>query len=900
MSIESPLLRGALVAWLTLGTSSVALKSQTNSTPVAERLTYRSDRILVKPRAFAPMTIPDSWVRARGHRVLRTFPDLDHWQVIQLAPGTAVAAAIESCLQSGNYEFVEPDYRVQAATVPNDPEFVNGRLWALQNTGMVGGTPGADISAPAAWSLIHSASNIVVAVVDSGVRVTHVDLADNIWANPGEIAGNGKDDDHNGIVDDVHGLNAIDDSGNIGDDSGHGTHIAGTIGAVGNNGTGTVGVAWKVQLMICQFLNSEGDGYVSDAVQCLDYARTKGAKIVNASWYVTESSQALRAALESLRSQGVLVIAAAGNGGKDIDASPVYPPAFGLDNVITVAASTRTDALAGFSNYGSNTVQLAAPGTDIYGPWRGGDNLYAYFNGTSMAAPYVSGAAALLRARFPSEGYLQIRKRLLDSVDLKASLSGKCATGGRLNLHRAMGPAANAAFSMSTTNGIAPLEVKFRNLSTGLVSQFVWAFGDGVSVTNEAAPIHVYVHDGLFPVTLTVLAPDDSVYVATNAVTAIAQYLTEPAPFKWQPTNGLTKLSLTGDAVSGSQSLPFPFYLYNRRHESVYIAVNGMLGFISNGLAMTKNLALPNPSAPREVICPYWDDLSPNTTSGIFCGVTGSAPDRRFVASWVQTPIYGYSNVKLSFQVMLEELTQAVVMQYQEVYPGLSQGGGRSATVGLQNDTGLVGLTYTYQGTPHVLTNQLALRYTPTSLNRILVSTGSQDAIAGPQGGPFAPARIQFNLSNLGQVSLSWTAISSVEWLQFLDASGTLNPWENGTVAAQITTNILSLTPGSYQGQVWFLNTSTGLGQMGENVQLVVNPPVPAVLQVAGFIPETQISLRLSGASRQPYVLELSSDCQAWLPHATNTTTMDGIADFVDWLNPGTSTGFYRARKLSD
>src|SRR5439155_27108301 len=266
---------------------------------------------------------------------------------------------------------------------------------------------------------------------------------DNMWVNPDEIPGNGLDDDGDGYVDDVHGINVIANTGDPNDDHGHGTHVSGTVGGVGNNSVGVVGVAWKVQIMACKFLDASGSGFISDAVKCIDYARSKGAKVINASWGSTSfTSQALHDAIDNLRQAGIIFVAAAGNSAQDNGVNPIYPASYNLDNIISVAATTRNDDLAFFSNYGSTTVDLGAPGDPIFSCWNGSDSDYRYFQVTPMAAPHVTGACALLMAHYPNDNYQQIINRILSNVGRLPSLSGKCVSGGRLNLLKALGGSA--------------------------------------------------------------------------------------------------------------------------------------------------------------------------------------------------------------------------------------------------------------------------------------------------------------------------------------------------------------------------------------------------------------------------------------------------------------------------
>lgn len=295
-----------------------------------------------------------------------------------------------------NISFAEPDFLVFASgTNPNDS--LVSQQWALTATS-------EGIDAFSAWDSGTSAGEVIVAVIDSGVRLTHQDLKDNLWINPGETPGNGLDDDKNGFIDDIHGINSLSPNSEPVDDNGHGSHVAGIIGAQGNNGVGIAGVTWDVQMMVLKFLDEDGIGIISNAVQCMDYAGLQGASIINASWGGGGRSLALDRAIERLGESGAVLVAAAGNEDRDISSQATYPAAFSHANIITVAASDQIGNLARFSNYGQGTVDLAAPGIDIYSTWNTDDSSYSLLSGTSMAAPMVSGAIALLLGREPTLG----------------------------------------------------------------------------------------------------------------------------------------------------------------------------------------------------------------------------------------------------------------------------------------------------------------------------------------------------------------------------------------------------------------------------------------------------------------------------------------------------------------
>ena len=337
----------------------------------------------------------------------------------------------------------EPDLPISvstfsAASTPNDPRY--GDLYGLHNTGQSGGTVDADVDAPEAWQVSTGSRDIIVGVVDTGIDYNHPDLAANMWVNPGEIAGNGIDDDGNGFVDDVHGYDFANDDGDPFDDEGHGTHCAGTIGGVGNNGLGVAGVNWEVSLMGLKFLDANGSGSTSDAVQAINYATMmrnqygQNVRVTSNSWGGGGSSNAMRQAIEAGSEADILFVAAAGNDGMNNDSNPQYPASYTSNAVLSVAATDRNDSLAGFSNYGATSVDLAAPGVGIVSTVPAGG--YSSFSGTSMATPHVAGAAALALAVDPTLTVSQLRTGLLGTVDAVGGLSGKTVTGGRLNVGR--------------------------------------------------------------------------------------------------------------------------------------------------------------------------------------------------------------------------------------------------------------------------------------------------------------------------------------------------------------------------------------------------------------------------------------------------------------------------------
>jgi outer membrane protein assembly factor BamB/subtilisin family serine protease/beta-glucanase (GH16 family) len=412
---------------------------------------YSETRILAMPRTGALGLAQAAEIR-EGLGVRREFSRFRGLRVLELR-GASPSAAIERLRASGLYEFVEPDYIRIATVVPNDPRFAE--QWALNNNGSTGGIAGADIKAPTAWDTRTSAASVIVAVIDSGVRLTHQDIAANLWVNAGETAGNGQDDDGNGYVDDVHGINAIVvkgtvASGNPNDDGGHGSHVAGIIGAVGNNGVGISGVAWNVRIMPLKFLRGTGGGLISDAIECIDYAIAKGAHVINASYGAEDPKTFSQAELEAIRrarDASIVFVAAAGNDGLNMDVSRAYPASYPLENIIAVGNSTELDDPAPSSNFGSGAVELFAPGSDILSLGIASNSDYVSLTGTSMAAPHVSGAIALLKAQFPVDSYRGLINRALRGVQVKPAFATRAQTRGRLDLNLALTTTTNRPFN---------------------------------------------------------------------------------------------------------------------------------------------------------------------------------------------------------------------------------------------------------------------------------------------------------------------------------------------------------------------------------------------------------------------------------------------------------------------
>ena len=447
-----------LAACLAIGLLAVALLTPAassasawphNVSPVGAptaRAADARDEILVRFRDEAGARERGTIRRRAGTPIDKRLP-VDGLQLVESGRPSEVAEAVRTLERSPGVLYAEANRRRSIAAIfPNDLLF--NRLWGLHNTGgYVGGVRAvadADIDAPEAWQTTRGRSTTTVAVVDTGVATGHPDLARNAWSNAGETGSgresNGVDDDRNGLRDDARGWDWVEGDRAATDGHGHGSHVAGTIAARGSDARGVAGVSWRARIMPLKVLDTAGYGYLSDLVQAYGYASAKRAGIVNLSLGGGEYSEAERDAIAA--APGTLFVVAAGNRGNDNDqsSSAEYPCSYPLPNVLCVAASTPSDRLASFSNFGRSSVDLAAPGTQILSTqpgWR-----FATSSGTSMAAPHAAGVASLVLAARPRLSTAQVKAAILRGADRKRALAGTSVTGGRLNAARALRQAA--------------------------------------------------------------------------------------------------------------------------------------------------------------------------------------------------------------------------------------------------------------------------------------------------------------------------------------------------------------------------------------------------------------------------------------------------------------------------
>ena len=454
--------------------------------PVSARDAFVPDRVLVKFRPFrnpaaasqpifskrrphpasqgrrmAAGLTPDQQIALASiqGRVIMGF-ERSGWLVVNI--GVSVGEAIEKLYGSGQVAFAEPDYIVSATDIPDDPSF--DQQWGLNNTGQDigssgGGTDDADIDAPEAWDTKDHARSVLIGVIDTGVDYEHEDLADNMWRNPNEEPDNGIDDDDNGYVDDIFGVNTISGASSTDpmDDHFHGTHVAGTAGASTNNGIGVAGVARETQIVALKFLAASGSGSTGDAIAAIEYmlniAEANGYErvVLNNSWGGGGFSQALEDTIVATRDAGFLFVAAAGNDALNADMSPHYPSSHNVENVVSVGSTDFNDAVSSFSNYGCHAVDVFAPGSNILSTFPG--NEYNAISGTSMASPHVAGLAALVWSLFSGDDWSRIKNATLNSVEQIAALKGLAVSQGRVNLATALKPAGR---TMPTVYGVSP------------------------------------------------------------------------------------------------------------------------------------------------------------------------------------------------------------------------------------------------------------------------------------------------------------------------------------------------------------------------------------------------------------------------------------------------------------
>ncbi len=591
--------------------------------------------------------------------------------LVKLPDGVAVEQALVSFNSTAGILYAQPDYELTLDSdqqyIPNDLRF--DELWGMHNTGQTGGTPDADIDAPEAWDIATDCSEIIVAVIDTGVDYTHPDLAANMWVNEAELNGTpGVDDDGNDYIDDIYGYDFCNNDGDPWDDHYHGTHCAGTIGAVGNNAEGVAGVCWNVRIMALKWMDSRGYGYTSDAIYCVEYSTLMGANLSSNSWRQVNTSipnPALENAINNAGAAGLLFVASAGNDyGSNNDTYPHYPSSYDSDNIIAVLSTDKYDNLSVFSNYGPTSVDLGAPGSSILSCQPG--SRYRYLSGTSMATPHVAGACAFIWSVCPTLTHLDVKDIILETVDPIPALDGLCVSSGRLNLHEAVLEAQAACgppwiefipeMGTVAAGGEIGVNVIFNaDCDAGTYQGLIKIYSNDPYDANVPIPVAMTVepidyftelfdpnyfdpndpnHNDMANRTLT-FRPDGSCSYYRLCSDAASAFPVDP--------NGGTIVSLGDDDYVPVNLNGAYVNLYGTDYDTFYIGSNGYISFISGDIrhfeTLTDHFDLPRISA-------LFDDLDP-CSGGL---VSWKQLDDRVVVTFENVPEYGLSNSN-SFQI---------------------------------------------------------------------------------------------------------------------------------------------------------------------------------------------------------------------------------------------------------
>lgn len=683
-------------------------------------LPYREGRLLVRIDSENPDDSLSAIASGIGARTVESYTLVPGLWLYEFDDDVDVRDAIELFESSDRVLYAEPDYLYSAA-VQNDPRFAE--QWALENVGQTGGVTDADINATSMWAIEDGDSSVVIGVIDTGVDYNHPDLTPNLWQNLLEVAGNGVDEDLNGFADDVYGINAINNSGNPFDDNAHGTHVSGTIGAVGNNSVGVVGVAQNVKIAACKFLSASGSGSTSDAIKCLQYFANLKTRLQNPvnivatsnSWGGTSKSTALQDAIAAHQNLGILFIAAAGNSSANTDVTSFYPANYELPNIITVAATDSSDRLASFSNYGRRTVHVAAPGVKILSTVP--NQSYALFSGTSMAAPHVSGLVAVIKAKYPNFDFKQIKNLVIASGTPLTALQNTTISGRRIR-----GADENGSGALTCANQIVDSRQKPIASSVSiLLGQSLFLSATRVNCADALGSLVVY-SDGEEDVILQdggtngdALANDgvaslnwqpkkagsyalnfgNGDVVTVKVGQAPPAYQAFTTTYSWETITG-TSLG-AGDETIHAVPVPFPIPFNNNApgYQTIYVGSNGTISFTTTTNPGYNNTNLPT-AAASTLVAPFWDDLIPTlTNSNIFVATTGNAPNRKFVVEWRNMRQYNTAGTA-TFQTIFYEGSSDISFNYNDtVFGSVNYDAGKSATVGVQSSATIAAI-YSY------------------------------------------------------------------------------------------------------------------------------------------------------------------------------------------------------------
>jgi len=844
---------------------------------------YRPDEIIVRFRSGTSLAAVNALHQALGGQLARSWSSVEGLQLVRLAVGTSISDALRTYRQNRNVLYAEPNYIYHALTTPNDPKF--SQLWGLQNTGQNLGTIGADIHATQAWGLTTGNSNVVVAVIDTGIDYNHEDLMANVWSNPTAYSAS-IDGVSINCAAGTHGFNAVKATCDPLDDNGHGTHVSGTIGAVGNNGIGVVGVNWNVQILACKFLDASGGGSLSDAITCLDFVKAvkdRGANIVatNNSWGGGGFSQALSDAIQAQQKDGILFIAAAGNDSSNNDLVPTYPADYFLPSVISVGATTRFEGLANFSNTGAHSVYLGAPGEEILSTTP--NNTYSMLSGTSMATPHVTGVAALLAAQNPTRDWRAIKNLILAGGDTVPAVAAT-VSGKRLNAYGAM-TCSNSIVAkrlqptLDTLAGSVgqPITLAALNINcaqpAGQVTVTVAPGGQQVTLTDTGVAPDQVAGDGIYSGTWTPSALGDYILSFSTGdavqVTVLNNYVLGGTPYSYQTITGVN-LNL-GDDDLATVTSPFPVQFGGGSFTKLYVSSNGTMSF-TNAFDDFLNFDLPvntflngNPqNSPPPVplqpvvtlVAPLWQDLYPvkGTSQNVFWAVTGAAPNRQLVVEWRNVRTFlcrGDSNANVTFEAVFSESSSNVLFNYANTQFGgacSNQDFGQAATVGVQVTQNL-GVQWGADQTSIVsgmsLLGTVVSSNAPpnpapslTSVSPASIATGSGDTWLTLTGTNFVPS----SQASFYPYVLAVTEYISATQLKVLLPAGDL-VYPSGTPGIQI--NVTNPPPGGGTSSAVYVNV---VGQSSPQINSISPTSVPAgsfgfilTINGSGFVPGTDV-----------------------------------------------------------
>ena len=767
------------------------------------------------------------------------------WQLVKLPAGMTVEEGIALYKKQPGIVAVEPNYRYTIAglptkspkssaiisgklpdmqlnsqansIMPNDPDF--DKLWGMISIGM-----------PVAWTYGKGSRDVVVAIIDTGVDYHHPDLVQNMWTNAAEIPGNGIDDDNNGYIDDIHGLNSITGTGDPMDDNKHGTHVAGTIGAVGDNNIGVVGVNWQVSMMALKFLDATGNGNTDNSITCYEYlmamkARGVNIRAVNNSWGGSSFSQALHDIINAAGAVGIVSCCAAGNDNSNDDAVPFYPSAFDSPYLISVAASDNNDNRASFSNYGAVSVDLAAPGVGILSTTPA--DSYESLNGTSMATPHVTGAIALLSSMEPGYGAAELKAHLLRNVDQLVQWNGLTLTGGRLNIAK------------SVTNLGLIIDSLIIDDNTGT---FLIGNNNGVLEPGERVALQVNLRNNNFTTASGISLTISSSSPALSIFDATSNYVDIPVN---QVGNNSQQLRIGLDANFASSPEPIILTLTVKYDQGIQVFNYSL----ATGVATTVKLF----EETVEGSLAGWSSESNGTVNwSVVSDAKAHSPTHSFFGP---DPNVASTHSLLSPDIILPanqklQLSFWHRFDFEEGYDG-----------------GVLQISVDQGGT----WQDLGGKITQGGYNNLLI-----DAIggAGWSGNNFtAMSQVLVNLSDFaGQtVRLKWQIKSDVSY------------GSNGWYVDDIVINILTAVPSGVAalqilqpltGETLFANSSTAInwmsvGNVGDNIAINIYRGVNLLQQLSPSTPTTQVQFQWNIgdlADGDDYLVKIASttDARYW------------------------------------